>query len=99
MRRAAREEVVRVPKSFTLMNRTWRVKRAKLNKRTLGKTHNDVCVIELDSKLRGDLLDHTLMHEYLHAACNAIGYAKLDGNEAVIDALAGALVQILRSAK
>lgn len=89
-----------IPKRFTLANREWRVQWKALGKGTLGETDFVRARIYLSPSIKCDraLAEHTFMHELLHASTNAIGWQALNGDEDRIDALAGMLVQALRTA-
>jgi hypothetical protein len=91
---------MKIPKSVTIGGRTWRVIRGVKHKSWYGNCSSSRCVIELSTKnkTKEDEL-HTFHHELLHAIAYTMGWGKFNRDETKIDAMAGLLLQALRSMK
>ena len=92
-----------IPKSFTLVNRTYQVKpypaglAAEL-KRT-GDCDKDTAQIRIDTSNCQDLQDHTFYHELVHAMLYASTKPKLSTNEDFVDSLGALLHQFMQTKK
>ena len=87
-----------IPTSFRVAHRTWRVRFKRMN-HNHGKTDFNRGVITIDAGLRGnrELLEHTWLHELLHACAGTMGWQRVNRDEDRIDALAALLVQALNT--
>lgn len=89
---------MKIPTTLQIANRTWTVRRKKLRK-AYGTTNFGRATITLDSALTGELLDHTFLHELLHATSGAMGWSAVNDDEDRLDALAGLLVQAFNTSE
>lgn len=62
-----------------------------------GNCDHDARTITLNGKLDPDMLGHTWLHEVLHAILTAIGRERLSRDEGFVDAVSGALAQVLQT--
>lgn len=90
-----------IPKSFKLVNRTYRVKpyprghADDLNR--LGDCYRNGGCIRLDTRESRESLEHTYFHELVHALLFATTKPKLSDNEAFVDSLGAALHQYMQT--
>ena len=94
--------MIRIPETFQLVNRTWRVEWVAMKKAKIkGETDFDAAVIKLNTTIRDDVevARHTFVHELLHATSNAMGWDDVNDDESRIDALAALILQALDSAQ
>jgi hypothetical protein len=94
--------MVRIPKTFSLMNRDYNVDRATEDEQEdmdevpgglLGLCDLDGSRIILGKHRTREAYEHTYFHELAHALLEAVGKPKLSGDEALVDALGAALHQ------
>lgn len=92
--------MVRIPTTFKIANRTWKVTRRKM-RHDYGSCNMGKATISLSSDIeRGSELElHTFVHELLHAAAGTMGWKRVDDDETRLDALAGMLAHALQSAQ
>ena len=89
----------RLPTSFSLMNRDYTVRKATPEEVDLledvvhGFCDFEEAEIVVFPGRNRDHLEHVYFHELAHALLQAIGQPKLASNEAIVDALGGALHQ------
>jgi hypothetical protein len=90
---------LKIPRTFELAGRTWRVKR--VGKRSwYGRTNAAECVIHISSKSKDAEEElHTFLHELMHAIAWAMGWDKMFRDETRIDALSSLLLQVLETSK
>ena len=92
---------MRRPKGFQLLGRHWTVriipKKDWKDEASVGLCSFEKCEISI-MRNTPEAMEHVLLHEYLHAALDAMG-SKLYSNEPFVDNLSGLLHQILTSAK
>lgn len=55
------------------------------------------CEIKIDKEMPEELKEQTLMHEIIHAICDAQGYYDIGENENVVQGLATALYHTFKS--
>lgn len=93
---------MKIPKSFELLGLTVTVSFIPE-----GESPDSVCgyydptseTIYISSSLPLQTQEQTFLHEFLHAALQAMGRDKLNADEAFIDVLAGLVHQMDKSAK
>lgn len=93
---------MKIPKTFNVGCRTWRVKyKKRLKSDDFGRCDKNRAVIYLKKSLKRDpeLLLHTFIHELVHATSAASGWRRVDDNEYRLDALAGLIAQALSTAR
>lgn len=54
-------------------------------------------LVQLDASLQGSILDHTFLHEVIHAILWEMGERRLYNNEKFVDLLSNLLCQVLRT--
>jgi hypothetical protein len=79
-------QVVRQPELMRLAN-------------CMGQTRHNENEILVDATLDGDQLWHTYYHEVVHVLLGSLGRQELDADEAFVDALAGLLYQVIKTAE
>lgn len=93
----------KIPSTFQLLNYTWTVVLTDgpvpndENKTLHGNCDHDARVITLNGQLDPEMLGHTWLHEVLHAILTAIGRERLSKDEGFVDAVSGALAQVLQT--
>jgi hypothetical protein len=90
---------MKIPRSFELYGRTIRVISDELGDDTAGKWHEGRDLIRIDTDQPRDLRVQSFLHEFLHAALEALGREDLSKDEAFVDGLAGLIHQMNKSAK
>jgi Zn-dependent peptidase ImmA (M78 family) len=85
----------KIPRSFTLMNRTWAVRfmtdeEAEIADKAYGYCDPENAEILLNPKQNREHLIHTYYHELVHALFFALGKNKLNRDEDLVDAIGGA---------
>ena len=90
----------KIPASFILAGRTWKVKRKVRATKWYGRTYAHKCLIELSTANKSHEEElHTFFHELLHATASAMGWEKFNKDEPKIDAMAALLLQAFMTQK
>ena len=94
--------MISIPETFECAGYTWKVRyddKLKKREKCLGFTDWKLHEVVLWSKLQGDELYHTFLHEITHVVLNAMGQDKLNAKkyDDQVDAFAGLLYQILKT--
>lgn len=90
----SKPKAMKIPATFELAGRTWKVKRGVKTKKWYGRCHHSKCLIELSAYNRNPEEEaHSFLHELLHAVAVTMGWKSFNKNEAKIDAVAGLLLQ------
>lgn len=94
---------VQIPKTFSLMNRDYEVVKANPdeqqamdehpNGRILGLCDTEDTRIILGKHKQREAFEHTYFHELTHGLFEAVGRQDLSEDEALVDAIGGALHQ------
>lgn len=96
---------MRIPTSFKLINRSWSV--VEMPQETADTANIHGCcardqariAIHIDEGLPEESVDHTYLHELVHALLYATTKPKLSDNEEFVDSLAAALHQYEQTKK
>lgn len=90
-----------IPKSFKLINRTYRVteypKGLADELKRLGDCDRNSACIRLDTREGEENLEHTFYHELAHALLYVTTKPKLSENEDFVDSLGAALHQFMQT--
>lgn len=91
---------MKLPKTFKLLDHTIKV----IEKAGLVAEHNAFgmwshteLTIWVDPEVPTSMQAHTLWHEIMHAVLDLTGHSKLSYNERFVDAMGGALAQVIRT--
>ena len=100
---------VQIPKTFSLMNRDYDVVKANGDEqkamdehsegRILGLCDTEESRIIMGTHKRRDAFEHTYFHELTHGLFEAVGRQDLSEDEALVDAIGGALHQYEKTKK
>ena len=85
-----------IPKSFECLGTTVKVKIKKLDTDKAGHFLTEESEIHI-APSNPEYMALTFFHEFLHCAAHNLGWPELDADEGKIDALAGAIVQLLKT--
>jgi hypothetical protein len=92
-----------IPKSFTLVNRTWLVEELEKDVAEAGDRHGDCdkesALIRVEYNKNPEFREHTFYHELVHALLEASSRPSLSKKEAFVDSLAAALHQYMKTKK
>ena len=92
-----------IPKSFKLLNRTYKVVRpvkvVNDGEAVNGLCQPDLAKIKIEKGLDKDLADETFLHELTHAILFSLGHDDLSYNETFVTMFSAALHQALKTAK
>lgn len=92
-----------IPKKFKIVNRTYKVKPMSKEVVEGSKLLGDTCfkdaLIRLDMDQPEECLEHTFLHELVHALLQVSTRPKLTHDEKLVDSIAGALHQYLQTKK
>lgn len=88
---------MKIPKSFAINGRRWKVYRAATADGDLGECHYDTRTITLDPLMGGEKLEETLLHELLHACCQETALLG-DMEELVVEIISVRLLEALKTA-
>lgn len=92
-----------IPKSFKLVNRTYRVipypEGLADDLKRLGDCERNSGCIRLDTATNPENLEHTFYHELAHALLYTTTKPKLSDNEDFVDSLGAALHQFMQTRK
>ena len=89
---------LKIPKTFQLGGRTWKVKRVG-KKRWYGRCIAGRCQIEIAECRSKEEELHTFLHELTHAIMYTMGRKKLFSDEYFVDSSSSLLLQALKSAE
>lgn len=91
---------MKIPRSFELQGRTIRVVQANtLVAEAWGQWEASKDRITIDPAAPRDLKFQTFLHEFCHAAFEALGRDDLSSDEKLVDGMAGLLHQMLKTSK
>ena len=88
------------PQSFQVAGHTYTIQRPTNlidDLDSLGRCDPPNLVVQLDASLQGSVLDHTFMHEAIHAILWEMDERRLHSNEKFVDMLSNLLCQVLRT--
>lgn len=90
-----------IPKSFTLFGETYKVKKlVKVDKQDSWGEHDPVKnIIKIKKGLNQEQQQQTFYHEIFHVILSNLGYTELNKDEVLIDTMAKALHQIMKTSK
>lgn len=94
--------MITIPETFECAGYNWRVRyddKLKKREKCVGFTDWKLHEVVLWSKLSGDELYHTFLHEVTHVVLNAMGLHKYNADkyDDTVDAFAGLLYQVLKT--
>ena len=89
-----------IPQSFDCVNRTYTVElHDSDNMDDHGEVDPKTAIIKLRECTDMDFLEHTFIHECVHVVAGALGLEDIDKDEAKVDAIAGVVHQIIKTAE
>ena len=90
-----------IPKSFQIFGETWKVKQlVKVDKKdNLGECDLANNIIKIKKCLNQEQKEQTYLHEVMHCILDNLGHDELCMNEVLVDTIAKALHQIIKTSK
>ena len=92
-----------IPKTFTLINRSWNVELLDKEIAQAGEMSGDCsshkALIRVAADEDREYMEHTYLHELVHALLEASSRPSLSKKEAFVDSLAAVLHQYLKTKK
>jgi hypothetical protein len=90
---------MRIPSSFELQGRTIRVVLSDEMTDNDGEWDSHKDLITIDETNPRDIRAHSFLHEFVHAALQALGKEDLGKDETFVDCFAGLIHQMLKSSR
>lgn len=93
---------MKLPKTFKLLDHTIKVREKPGlvgDQNAFGMWSHAELTIWIDPEVPTSMQAHTLWHEIMHAVLDLTGHSKLSNNERFVDAMGGALAQVIRTIK